>query len=568
MKKKRGSHSKLILGIVLVLVCTFAWILFSAYSAKQLIAALRAQDSAAVASHSRTLKLSSHTLSILSFHKLPTIETIDGILSIASKAQQATDAIKAVQQSASTESIDLTELLSLAVSVEDDSIQIEKNLPNCKLCARIIPENTQNDVTRVLHTTQLAGNVASSLQHGTHRFLILFQNSDELRATGGFTGSYAVITLIDGVIQPISIADIYDADGQFTGEIPAPSGVKEYLSSDRGLRLPDANWAPNFPTSAKQILQFFALGDQNTFDGVVAITDSYFEDLLTVLGPIWLPDYQLTVTPENLTSVLRSNREDFFAGSIQKKHLLGQFQNQVLIAATDPDVDPTAILALTIQNMQAKNIQAYSSLEPLQEIFSALEIDGKMFTQEATSSLAFVESNVGINKANKHIARAISLQNSGSTLTARYFIENTNEPPGKTQLQNLVDMPEKVRTASDEAQHLAYVNYQRVVYPSSWKISNIDIPGSGTPQLHSNNQSLSPSIEVTETGFLVVVPEKNSTIVTITFDTRTPLTNSTLELYKQPGTEPVPVWIEPLGTTPFSTKPTLILEKNHVTIMP
>src|SRR5579859_7780532 len=95
--------------------------------------------------------------------------------------------------------------------------------------------------------------LAQILLTNTHRYVILFQNSEELRATGGFMGSYALVELQNGRLTKLDIQDIYQPDGQFYGFVEAPPGVKDYLSSGKGLRLPDANWSPDFPTSAAAI---------------------------------------------------------------------------------------------------------------------------------------------------------------------------------------------------------------------------------------------------------------------------------------------------------------------------
>lgn len=124
------------------------------------------------------------------------------------------------------------------------------------------------------------------LMTGNHRLVVLLQNSDELRATGGFMGSYAVIELNEGVIHQLHVQDIYVPDGQFTGFVTAPPGAAEYLSSGKGLRLPDSNWYPDFPTSAQSVMQFFALGKETQIKTIVAINVEVVEELLNITGPI------------------------------------------------------------------------------------------------------------------------------------------------------------------------------------------------------------------------------------------------------------------------------------------
>jgi hypothetical protein len=57
-------------------------------------------------------------------------------------------------------------------------------------------------------------------------------------------------------------------------------GLNEYLSAGKGLRLPDANWWPNFANSAEQILYFFENNKATNYQGVIAINLRVVEELL------------------------------------------------------------------------------------------------------------------------------------------------------------------------------------------------------------------------------------------------------------------------------------------------
>ncbi len=193
------------------------------------------------------------------------------------------------------------------------------------------------------------------------KWIVLLQNDNELRATGGFMGSYALLSINHGKIVEFSIEDIYDVDGQFTGYFPPPAGVKEYLSSGNGLRLPDSNWSPDFPSSAQQVLAYFALGNRQEIVGVVAITNSVVSEMLKITGPIVLPDYEASITAETIDSVLQNRPQPFFPGSIQKKHMLSQAKNQLLVTLGSLSTnDWKNLFVLLNQQIQKKNILFYS----------------------------------------------------------------------------------------------------------------------------------------------------------------------------------------------------------------
>ena len=79
-------------------------------------------------------------------------------------------------------------------------------------------------------------------------YLLLFQNDDELRPTGGFIGSIGDAVVKKGKIQNLTIQDVYELDGQLRNHIEPPFIVRRYLQPHLYLR--DSNFYLNFQESA------------------------------------------------------------------------------------------------------------------------------------------------------------------------------------------------------------------------------------------------------------------------------------------------------------------------------
>ncbi len=365
-----------------------------------------------------------------------------------------------------------------------------------------------------------------SLTTGTHRWLVLFQNHHELRPTGGFMGSYAVLTVVEGQLLEVAVEDIYDADGQFTGYIAAPPGVQEYLSSNHGLRLPDANWDADFPTSAQTVLKYFALSDRTHIDLVAAVTLDLAQQILAVTGPIYLPDYQTSVNSETLPTVLGSHRNNYFPGSIQKKHMLAHLLTQLrLTAGKLSQTQITQLLNLAHNSFQAKSIQIFGVDPVTQSQLVDAGVSGALpgGTQDL---VALVEANVGINKSNRAVTRSYDLDLDQYRVGVSTLFTNGNAPLDAQALANL--------PASSSA-HLAYVNYQRVLVPASWQVSEITFDGQSISDWHerifqTDTQTLK------EIGLLIVVPELSSRRLSLEFST--PPFTQDLILFKQAGVPP------------------------------
>lgn len=385
----------------------------------------------------------------------------------------------------------------------------------------------------------------SELSVGQKSWLILFQNTDELRATGGFIGSYAKITFVDGVLMEFEIQDIYEPDGQFEGFIAAPSGVADYLSSGRGLRLPDANWWSDFPRSAQTLLQYFAFGREQRVLGVVAVNLQLAEDVLRVFGPVYLEDYAVTVTADNLARVARADRATFFPGSKQKAHFLTLLFNQIKLKVESAEPIQLVQLAKLWQTRAAtKDWQWYSPNETLQQMSHRYGFSGAVSLSDPDSLyFASVESNVGINKANAGITRSVDLQLLPTQLQVLVQFSNLQLKPIISPAALLTDIGEM---RSELQNGLGYVNYQRFLVSPYLRVASIFV--GDQPVAAWDEELLEVSgVTLRQVGFIVTVPESSKERVQISFEldaAQAPVTNllniPSLTLQKQSGLPATP----------------------------
>ncbi len=375
--------------------------------------------------------------------------------------------------------------------------------------------------------------IAQKLLTGQQTYALLFQNTEELRASGGFLGSYAKIKLNNGVLMEFKIEDIYVPDGQFNWFIEAPVGVKKYLSGGEGLRLRDANWHPDFPTSAQQILTYLAFGREAGLDGAVAINLPVVKKILTITGPIYLHDYDQIVTSNNFSDIARADRGDFFPGSIQKQHFLSIFFNQLLIKlqALNQKQQLQLINELA-SNAIKKDLQFFSNDHDLQTLFEKLNISGQLKSIRNAAYLTLVESNVGINKANQHLDRAVDLKISTNKTLIEVTFVNRNLPPNfKNNNPN-------------EANHLGYVNYQRLILSPETKIKKIIFDKQEITDWDEELISNSNGEIFKQIGFLLTVAEKETKKLIVELNHSILNGKTQIFIQKQAGVDIIPYHIQ------------------------
>lgn len=244
------------------------------------------------------------------------------------------------------------------------------------------------------------------------KYLVLFQNNMELRPTGGFIGSFALITFDKGIMSEIVVNDVYSADGQLKGHVEPPEPIRRYLG-EGGWYLRDSNWDPDFLKSADKAEWFLDKELDVKVDGVISIDLSFVKKLLKIIGPITLKDFNVTITPDNLYSTTQSEVEsNFFPGSIKKAGFMSALSKQLILELESLSRDKYPNLIKTLyESLEARHIQIYLHDLNAQKSFESLGYSGSVnmdvFCGQRCieDKYAYVDSNLGVNKANFYISK-------------------------------------------------------------------------------------------------------------------------------------------------------------------
>jgi len=142
------------------------------------------------------------------------------------------------------------------------------------------------------------------------RYLLVFQNNAELRASGGFIGSYALVDIRDGKIRNLEVpgGGSYDTEaGMKNWRVIAPAPL--WLVNPL-WHFWDANWWPDWPTTAKNLMWFYEKSDGPSVDGVIGLTPTVVEGLLEITGPIDLTaEYGLIIDANNFWTTVQTVTE-------------------------------------------------------------------------------------------------------------------------------------------------------------------------------------------------------------------------------------------------------------------
>jgi hypothetical protein len=375
-------------------------------------------------------------------------------------------------------------------------------------------------------------------------FLVLAQNQDELRATGGFISAVGVLTVDQGRFGQVQFEDSYAVDNPNRTPLAPPADLTRYMQTSQWY-IRDANWAPDFPRSARTAETFYQLDKGVAVDGTLALDQRMVQLLVQALGPLTLAGYPEPVRADNVEGLLRhyfmpvpgdlsyewwSHRKDFmrdlFHALVESLH--GASRAQLL-----------AVAVALEQGLEQKHLLLSVHDPTVAAWLGDLQWDGGLRPTPG-DSLAVVDTNMGFNKVNPNIEERLSYtvtlsanpaQPHQATLAVTY--QNRSPPDGQPCVQ-------EARYKDSYAALTAgcYWDYVRVYVPPGSLLVGARW-GDTTPEVRAGSEySLT-----TFTTFLMVAPGERRTL---TLDYTIPFTTSStgsydLTLRKQPGTDALAV---------------------------
>jgi len=247
---------------------------------------------------------------------------------------------------------------------------------------------------------------------GMRRYLLMFQNPDEIRATGGFLGSFAVMDIKNGKIERLNIpaGGTYDLQGQLQETVEPPQPLS-LVSRRWGFQ--DANWFPDFPASAQKILWFYRKSRDLTADGVIAINSTVLERLLTLTGPVSDEKRDVVLTAQDAIAQIQKIVETGPEIKDKKpKQIISDLAPEFL-ALTKNVANENLVSVL--QNLHTallqKEIQVYFTDENAQKLARVYGWSGELTpTTQNEDYLMVVNSNIGGRKSDAKMKQQVELQ--------------------------------------------------------------------------------------------------------------------------------------------------------------
>ncbi|OQA04378.1 MAG: hypothetical protein BWY68_00373 [bacterium ADurb.Bin400] len=312
------------------------------------------------------------------------------------------------------------------------------------------------------------------------KILILFQNNTELRAGGGFIGSFAVAHLQNGKLSNIRFeTNIFKLDKEFTSRvtIAPPEEIAPFFGPKWAMR--DSNFDLDFTKSASKVMEFYVMESGEEVDGVIALDTTLFIELLKIVGPIEIPEQNKIIDANNFLSDVQYEVEiAYFARPGGKeenepKKILSQMMPRFLnkLAMSLQDKDKLArIMEVIGRSLKEKHLLVYLTNSELQQMAENLNYAGKIehrltdYLYVSNSNIDGKKSSLNVKESIKHV---VNISNSG-TISSR--LELTRQHNGNGEWPDGVN-----------------INLVRILFPDSTDISQMKpLTGNFWPHLDKN----------------------------------------------------------------------------------
>jgi hypothetical protein len=366
---------------------------------------------------------------------------------------------------------------------------------------------------------------------GPVSYLVVAQDPADIRPTGGFLGSWGVLTVAHGQVSSL----VYQGYPQWEDvrdpqrDWPLQTAPMQRYMGYCCMAMQDANWYPDFPTTARA-LELFAAADQPApLTGVIAFDPALVQALLRVSGPVDLPAQHVTVTAANLVDLAnlyegRGPTPPPPGQNIGKQFLTLVAQALAVRLSHDPQLNLVSLGSAILPLLNDKHVLLSFNAPEAAGLVAGLGWDGAVTTPPG-DYLLFDDSSMSDNKIDGSISRrlddSVQLAADGSAaVTARLSISNQYPYP--------VDRGAKTTDFRD---------FLRVYLPAGARAVHLtgvdDVWPLGTESGH-----------VVASGY-VVIPRGASRVVTVTYQAPAAVIATPsgagymLHLQTQPGIAPL-----------------------------
>ena len=309
---------------------------------------------------------------------------------------------------------------------------------------------------------------------GPQTYLLLMQNEDELRPTGGFITAVGSVVIHNGELLNIQTESVELIDDRSKPYPPAPWQLDRYMLSPI-LVLRDSNWFTDYPTTAQMAEYLYSYSRAHSVDGVIAIDQRVVVELLRTLGPVKVDGVLYDITADNVLQFMRAAKQEHTPAGVvgiwDRKQFIGRLAQPIIQKVLQSRGETlSGLTAALIRLLDERHILAQFDDPEMTSFLARRHWDGAVHPANVGDFLMAVNANVGFNKSNVVVDTALTYKvdlRDPSKPLAHLDVTETNRATGNTICE-----PRPPREGDEASYPIneCHWSYLRVYRPASTRL--------------------------------------------------------------------------------------------------
>lgn len=211
---------------------------------------------------------------------------------------------------------------------------------------------------------------------GPRRYLMLFQNNAEVRATGGMPGAFVVVEARRGAVSIVGQGSAAGTLQTFPTPVLPLDDDAEALYTDRlGTYPADINLTPDFPTVAQLAREMYRVRTGTVVDGVIATDPVALSYVLSATGPVPMP----SGPPLTAATAVKLLLSQVYAGTLtsaQQDAYFATAARATFEALTKRPGDPRGLATQLMRGVAERRVLFWSADPEEQRALSGTGLEG------------------------------------------------------------------------------------------------------------------------------------------------------------------------------------------------
>lgn len=282
----------------------------------------------------------------------------------------------------------------------------------------------------VATTARIARLAPALLSHD--RYLLVFQNPDEARGTGGLIGAYGVLEARHGRLHVVRLGSNTDLRSSDAPVVDLGAAYRQRYNGFGATRIwEQANPSPHFPYAARIWLALWQQQTGQRLDGVIATDPVALGYLLEATGPAVLPDGQ-QITDANAVRMTLHDAYRKYSSNAAQNAYFQRVAKAVVHKIFDNHANPQALIRQLGKAAGQRRLLVYST-DPRAEAELAQTSLGGVLPDRPGPFAELVVNNIAGSKLDYYLDRSLEYDGRGGCgsgqRSTRVHVTLTNTAP-------------------------------------------------------------------------------------------------------------------------------------------